>query len=169
MNAKLGKNTTQRNALVRGQASELLWHGKIETTAARAASVQAYVEPLITLAIKTYQDNVKITKETKNAKGVKIKKEVTNDGAKKLAARRKMMAKLYDMQEERAKGERGSEFKARTKKINHPIIEKLFNFYAPHFEKRAKELGTNGGYTRVIRKDIRRGDNAEIVVLSLLI
>ena len=37
-------------AILRNQASELLWYGKIKTTAARAKELQPYVEKIITKA-----------------------------------------------------------------------------------------------------------------------
>ena len=36
MPGKLGRTSKERNALLRNQASQLLWYGKIETTAAKA-------------------------------------------------------------------------------------------------------------------------------------
>lgn len=53
---KLGRPTDQRLAVLRNQASELLWYGKIETTVDRAKSVRSIAEKLITLAINTYED-----------------------------------------------------------------------------------------------------------------
>ena len=44
MERKLGVNATQRLALIKNQASALLWNGKIETTVARAKEVSAYVK-----------------------------------------------------------------------------------------------------------------------------
>ncbi len=46
----LGRLPHQRKALLRGLADELLDHGKIVTTLARAKEVKRYVEPLVTLA-----------------------------------------------------------------------------------------------------------------------
>ena len=37
---KLGKPTAQRMALLRGQVTDLLWYGKIETTYARAKEAE---------------------------------------------------------------------------------------------------------------------------------
>ncbi len=165
---KFGKPTTLRLSLIKNQATELLWNGKVETTLVRAKSVQAYAEKLLTLAVRTYEDNVTVVKEVYNDKGAKVKKEVKNDGPKKLAARRKIMAKLNDVQEQRAYKEKRSDFTAKTKDIAHPLIEKIFNVYAPKYAKREQELKQGGGYTRIIRKDIRRGDNAEVVVLELI-
>ena len=54
--------------MLRNQASELLWYGKITTTAARAKALQPYVEKIITKAIKVYDDNVEtsVTAKDKN-------------------------------------------------------------------------------------------------------
>ena len=56
MPGKLGRTTEQRLAILRNQASQLLWYGKIETTEARAKELRPYVEKLITKAVNTYDD-----------------------------------------------------------------------------------------------------------------
>ena len=165
---KLNLPTKERLALIRSQATALLWYGKVETTLARAKATQSYAEKLITLAMNTYKDTVKATKNDFDKKGVKVKKEVFNDGPKKLAARRKLMGKLYDIQEQRAEKEKKDVFKARIEDINHPLLEKIFNVYAPKYEKRAEELGQRGGYTRIIKLDQRRGDNAQVARIELV-
>ncbi|MDD2227078.1 MAG: L17 family ribosomal protein, partial [Clostridia bacterium] len=57
---------------------------------------------------------------------------------------------------------------SRTEGINHPLIEKIFNVYAPKYAERIKEIGIGGGYTRIINLDKRRGDNAERVIIELI-
>ena len=136
---KLGRPTDQREALLRNQVSELLWNGKIETTYARAKEVSKLAEKILTLAINTYTDTVKKIETRKNNKGQDIKVELVNDGAKKLAARRKIMAKVYDLQEQRKDNETKANFIARTENIRHPLIEKIFNEYAPKYAQR--EIG----------------------------
>ena len=49
---KLGKTSDQRKALLRQQATDLLEHGRLETTFCRAKEVQPVVEKLITLGKK---------------------------------------------------------------------------------------------------------------------
>ena len=41
---KLGRSTDQRLAVLRNQASYLLWYGKIETTVEKAKAVQSFAE-----------------------------------------------------------------------------------------------------------------------------
>ena len=59
-------------------------------------------------------------------------------------------------------------FIARTENIRHPLIEKIFNEYAPKYAQRGKEKGQKGGYTRVIKLGARRGDSAEVAVIELV-
>ena len=73
--SKLNRPTKERMALIRGQASSLLWEGKLETTVVRAKTLRSYVEKLITLAMDTYEDTVKVVKTDIDAKGVKTKRE----------------------------------------------------------------------------------------------
>ena len=166
--AKLNRPTKERVILIRNQASSLLWDGKLTTTTARAKALQSYVEKILTLAINSYEDTVKVVKNEVDSKGVKVKREVLNDGPKKLAARRKIMAKLFDRQEQRQPKEAKSNFVERTKDIYHPLIEKIFNVYAPKYAERIKEKGQAGGYTRVLKTEVRRGDNAQMCLVELI-
>lgn len=167
-NDKLGLPSKERIALIRNQVSQLLWYGKIETTQTRAKSVQREAEKILTLAINSYEDTAKVLKTIKDKKGVKSEREIINDGPKKLAARRKIMSFVYDLKEQRQPKESKAIFKARTADINHPLIEKIFNLYAPKYAERAKEKGNFGGYTRIIKLNTRRGDAAQKVIIELI-
>ena len=166
-NEKLGRPSKERLAVLRNQVSYLFENGRIETTVAKAKDVASKAEKILTLAINTYQDVVKVSKEIM-VDGKKVVKEVINDGVKKLAARRKIMAFVYDLQEQREEKESLENFKARTAGVNHPLVEKIFNVFAPKYAERAKELGTYGGYTRVIKTRARRGDAAELAIVELI-
>ena len=165
---KLGRPTDQRMAMLKGQVSALLWYGKIETTFDRAKEVSRLADKYITLAIKTYDDTVEVTKEKVNLKNEKVAVKFVNDGTKKLAARRKLMAELYDLQEIKGDKESKSAYAARTKDIAHPLVEKLFNEYAPRYKERNDKQTQGGGYTRILRMGQRRGDAAEIAIIELV-
>ena len=167
-NAKLGRPSKEKDAMLRGLVSDLLWFRKVETTEARAKSVRSKAEKILTLAINSYEDIVKVEKDIKDAKGVKVKTTVTNDGPKKLQARREMMSYLMDRQEQRKDKESTEAFEARTKDIKHPLLEKIFNVYAPKYAARAKEVGQGGGYTRIVKLGQRRGDSAEMAIVELI-
>jgi len=165
---KLGRPTDQRMAMLRNLATNLLWYGQIETTLHKAKEVQSYAEKLITKAINAHEDTVKATKTVVNDKGVKTKVAVVNDGPKKLAVRRYLLKKTYPIKEVRLPKETKAAYEARTQDIKFPLIEKVFNEIAPRYAKRAQELGTGGGYTRILKLDNRAGDNAQMVVIQLI-
>ncbi len=168
MARKLGRATDQRMAMLKNQVTALLWYGKIETTIMRGKEVARIAEKLLTLAINSYEDTVEVKKTKVNLKNEKIEVTFTNDGAKKLAARRKLMADLYDMQEPKLHKESKSKYKERTRDIKHPLIEKIFNEYAPKYAAQNKEQGQQGGYTRIVRLGQRQGDGAEMAIVQLI-
>lgn len=165
--SKLGLNATQRVALIKNQASALLWNGKIETTVARAKEVASYVSKIITLAVNSYTDTISEEVKTTDAKGKEITKTLVKDGAKKLNARRKIMTMVNNLQEVKADGESKAEFKKRANAVKYPLIEKIFDEYAPKYAARKEEKG-QGGYTRIYKLGARRGDAAEVAIIELV-
>ena len=171
-NRKLGKTTDIRLAMLKTQVTDLILHGKIETTEARAKEVKAIAERLISLAVKEKDnfemEHVKVSKAKLDSKGNKVtelvkskngneylkvvKEEVTEkrqkDMPSRLNARRKMMTKIN-----KVKDENGN---------NIDLIAKLFNEIAPKYEGRV------GGYTRIVKAGPRKGDAAEVAILQLV-
>ena len=168
MARKLGVNATQRLALIKNQASALLWHGKIETTEARAKEVASYVAKIITLAVNTYTDTVETEVKVADEKGKETSKTLIKDGIKKLNARRKIMSLVNDLQEVKGFKESKPDFKKRTKAIKYPLIEKIFDEYAPKYASRKEEKGQGGGYTRIYKLGQRKGDAAEVAIIELV-
>ncbi|MBT3319177.1 MAG: 50S ribosomal protein L17 [Clostridia bacterium] len=164
---KLNKPSDQRKAMLRSIVTGLLWHGKVETTLARAKEARSIAEKLITLAAREYDSTVTVKKVIAED-GDKFNREVVNDAPSKLAARRKMMSYLYDVQELKEEGESKFNYRARTKESKHPLVEKMFREIGPKYRERAKDLGTGGGYTRIIKKGPRRGDATEMAILELV-
>lgn len=165
---KLGKPTDQRLAMLSNLATDILWYGHIETTFDRAKAAARIVEKVITLAVNSYEDVVTTEKTTLDNNGKEKKVSVSKDGVKKLNARRQIISMLQDRQEQRKKGEKLVDFETRTQGIEMPLIEKIFDDLAPKYADRAKEMGQKGGYTRVIKTTVRRGDNAQMALVELV-
>ena len=158
---KLGRTADQRKALLRGLTTNLIKYGKIETTESKAKEVRRVAERLITLAAKECDNTVEVTKEFHNDKEQLVQEVVKNDAPSKLHARRMMLAYLYNMPEEKLADESKAEYRARTKDVKYPVIEKLFEIGRKHKDRK-------GGYTRIYKLGPRRGDAAEMVILEIL-
>lgn len=173
---KLGRTSSQRKALLRNQVTNLLYHGKIVTTEARAKEVRKIAEHVITLAVKekdnfeTVKVKAKVARKDKDGKRVKevvdgkkvtvydnVEKEIKKDLPSRLHARRQMLRVLYPVVEvpTTAAGK-----KRGTKEVDLPA--KLFDEYGPKYASR------KGGYTRIIKIGPRKGDAAMEVVLELV-
>ena len=168
MARKLGLNATQRMALIKNQASALLWYGKIETTEARAKEVASYVAKILTLAVNNYADTVETQVKVADDKGKETTKTLIKDGVKKLNARRKIMSMVIDLQEIQGNKETKADFKKRTRAVKSPLIEKIFDEYAPKYATRKEEKGQGGGYTRIYKLGPRKGDAAEVAIIELV-
>ena len=168
MARKLGLNATQRIALIKNQASALLWYGKIETTEARAKEVAAYVAKILTLAVNNYTDTVESEVKVADEKGKETSKTLIKDGVKKLNARRKITSMIIDLQEVKGFKESKADFKKRTKAVKSPLVEKIFDEYAPKYVARKEEKGNGGGYTRIYKLGPRKGDAAEVAIIELV-
>ena len=173
---KLGRTSSQRKAMIRSQVTALLQHGKIVTTEARAKEIRKVAEGLIAKAVKE-KDNFETVKVTakvarKDAEGKRVKevvngkkvtvydeveKEIKKDLPSRLHARRQMMKVLYEVTEvpTAAAGR-----KKNTKSVD--LTAKLFDEIAPKYVNR------NGGYTRLVKIGMRKGDGAMEVLLELV-
>ena len=108
---KLGRTASQRKAMLRGLTTQHLWYCRIEKTVCPAKEVRSIAEKMITLAAREYDKSVELEKETTNDKKQIVKVTTTNDAPSKLAARRIMMAYLYDISEAKKDDESKSEYK----------------------------------------------------------
>lgn len=169
MARKLGLNATQRVALIKNQATALLWNGKIETTEARAKEVASYVAKIITLAVNSYTDTVESEVTVTDAKGKEVTKTLIKDGVKKLNARRKIMTLVDKIDFVKEFKESKADFKKRVGSVKNPLIEKIFDEYAPKYaEKKEAQNGIGGGYTRIYKLGLRKGDAAQVAIIELI-
>ena len=167
-NRKLGRTTDIRMSMLRTLTTDLIMYGKITTTETRAKEVKKIADSIIALAVKE-KDNfemvdVKVVKAKRDSKGNKlteiakskngkeylkvVKEETTQkDMPSILNARRNIMNKINKV---KVNGE------------NVDLPSKLFNEIAPKYADRV------GGYTRIVKAEPRRGDNAPMAVLMLV-
>ncbi len=170
---KLGRDAAGRKALLRNQVTNLLYHGKIRTTTAKAKEIRKMAEGLIAMAVRekdNYEEvtvTAKVAKKDANGKRVKdvvdgkkvtvfeeIEKTIKKDSATRLHARRQMLKVLYPVTEVEAGKRR------QAKSVD--LADKLFTEIAPKYADR------NGGYTRIIKIGPRKGDGAEEVIIELV-
>ena len=170
---KLSRTSSQRKALLRGQVTSLLANGKIVTTEAKAKEIRKIAEGLIAMAVRE-KDNfeevtvtAKVARKDKDGKRVKevvdgkkvtvydeVQKTIKKDMPSRLHARRQMLKVLYPVVEVEAGTKRSA------KEVD--LVEKLFTEIAPKYENR------NGGYTRIVKIGLRKGDAAMEVLLELV-
>ena len=140
---KLGRTSSQRKALLRGQVTSLLVNGKIVTTEAKAK-------------VARKDKDGKRVKEVSNGKKVTIydivDKTIKKDKPSRLHARHKMLKVLYPVSEVVSKKKR--------KALNVPNY--IFDEVAPKYVDR------KGGYTRIVKIGQRKGDGALEVLLELI-
>lgn len=65
---KLGRTSSQRKALLRGQVTSLLYHGKIVTTEAKAKEIRKIAEGLIAMAVREKDNFDEVTVTAKVAR-----------------------------------------------------------------------------------------------------
>ena len=109
---KLGRETRIRRSILAGLTKDVINHGYVVTTDARAKEVRRFVDKMITYG---------------------------KDGS--LVARRKALAFLHN---------------------DKDTVNKVFTELAPKYANR------NGGYTRLIKLNERRGDDAMQIRLELV-
>jgi len=173
---KLGRTSSQRKAMLRSLTTQLLFHGKIKTTETRAKEVRRIAEKLITTAVKE-KDNFtevkvtgKIPKKTSDGKRVKevvdgkrvtvfneVEKTIKKDNPSRLNARRKILSVLYPVTQYPAEGR-----KNRKTAVKVDMAKKMFEEIAPKYS------GREGGYTRIVKVGMRKGDAAPIVLIELV-
>ena len=169
---KLSRTSSQRKALLRNQVTNLLYHGRIVTTEAKAKEVQKIAEGIIAMAVRE-KDNfdevtvqAKVARKDKDGKRVKevvdgkkvtvydtVEKKIKKDQPSRLHARREMLKVLYPVKS-------AGKTKKEIKEVDMPKM--LFEEIAPKYADR------NGGYTRIVKIGTRKGYGALEGVLELV-
>ena len=124
-NRKLGRNSSQRKAMLRDLTSDLIINERIVTTVSRAKEVRRLAEKMVTLGKRG-----------------------------DLHSRRQAAAFL--------RNEIASFEETEDAIIVEDVLQKLFDTLAPRFEDR------NGGYTRILEMEPRRGDAAKMALIEFV-
>lgn len=115
--SKLGRNSSQRKALLRDLITDLIINERIETTLTKAKELQRLADKMVTL------------------------------GKKGDLAAIRQAAKLIRFEKD---------------EDNNYAIQKLFKEIAPRYTNR------KGGYTRVLKTGVRRGDSAPMALIEFV-
>ena len=151
---KLGRTSSQRKALLRNQVTNLLYHGSIVTTEAKAKEIRKIAEGIIALGVKECNNYDTVTVTAKVAR-----KEIRKDQPSRLHARRKMQKVLYNITEVPAEMQ-GRKSGTKTVDVAAFVLDDLAPKYA--------ERNGNGGYTRIVKIGQRKGDAAMQVLIELV-
>ncbi len=155
----LKRSSGHRRALYRNLMTELFRHERLQTTEAKARAIRPLAEKLVTKARKARAERlIALAKQRDvtrlsawfNAKRAEQLIQLADQGDDKaleqmaqqlaLHARRQVLATLTD------------------KKVAHKLVDEI----APRFEERP------GGYTRLFKLGMRKGDAAEMAILELV-
>ncbi len=138
--------------MFRNLAGNLVLHGQIKTTDAKAKELRRIAERLVTKAVRLGDDlTVDVAK-------IKDEEEQQRILARRLHARREV-ARFLPKQLAKTNPDGTVE--------EVDLIHKLFTDIAPRYIDRAKE-NKGGGYTRIIKVNHRRGDNAPMSLIEFL-
>lgn len=140
---KLGLPSDQRRALLTNLARQFVRHGYVHTTLGRAKELRRIVEKLITLGKQ--KESVTARRE---ARKILVGHCASSRSPIELAGKSNL-EKMQILQD-------------RSLINGEDLVAHLFDNVAPKYNER------NGGYTRLTRTGVRRGDAAPTAVLELV-
>ena len=156
---RLGRPADQRRALLRTLTTQVLDHGRVVTTEAKAKAVRSEVERMITLAKRGSDDlsarravsSYLLENRSSQLKTITLGKDESLD-----ETRYREVEVKNEARKERLK--QANKVRVRQK----TVAQRLFETIAPRYTER------NGGYVRVLRMPARRGDGAPMALIELV-
>ncbi|QQR90427.1 MAG: 50S ribosomal protein L17 [Myxococcales bacterium] len=149
---KFGRNTSHRRAMFRNLVGNLVLHERIETTDAKAKELRRIAERLVSQALRL-GDNLIV-----DVGKLKTPEEREGVMASRLNAQRQV-ARFLPKAMAKTKSDGDIE--------DVDLVYKLFHDIAPRYLDRVK-AGKGGGYTRIIKGKLRRGDNAPMSYIEFV-
>lgn len=160
MGRTLSRDTNHRKMLRRNLICDLFRHDKIKTTEAKAKAVRGKAEKLITLA-RNRGDAERLIEMAEDGNEEGLRGLVTNAQAARLLRWHNDKDADGLEREAHAIAVHAQRIAGRTI-TDRAVLERLFRDIAPRFVERP------GGYTRIVRLGLRKGDAAEMVMLQLV-
>ncbi len=149
---RLNRPADQRRALLRNLTTQVLKHGRVTTTEAKAKAVKSEVERMITLAKRGTED-------------LSARRAVSAYLLEKRSSQPRVLSlkdkdEVIDEQRYRVVSRDDKSKKAKVREKT--VAQQLFETIAPRYTER------NGGCVRVLRLPPRRGDAAPMALVELV-
>jgi large subunit ribosomal protein L17 len=139
---QFSRNSSHRRAMFRALAGNLIAHDRIETTDAKAKELRRIVEKLIAKALRL--GTVAYTPYV----------ELSRADQSRRQAMKQQLGKFLRPTQVINNGEEA---------IEVDLVEKVLVDLAKRFQ------GRQGGYTRIVKKGNRRGDNAPMSIIEFVV
>jgi large subunit ribosomal protein L17 len=153
--AKLGRTGSHRNAMLANLVCSLIKHKRITTTLAKAKATRPVAEKLLTLGKRA-----QVAIEAASGSNDEMQKAIAV--AENVHCRRLAAARLRQQARTFFKGSKANPGKIQRElfRENEDVVHILFDKIAPLFKDRP------GGYTRILKLGVRRGDVAQMAILE---
>lgn len=137
---KLGRNAPHRRAMLRNLAANVVLHGEVVTTEAKAKELRRFLEPMITKAVRLAKQA-----EATPAQKLHVVRELRKDLPLKLVRT-----------------------SSATEQEEVYVVKRVVDELGPRYAKRAEATGQGGGYLSLIKLGFRRGDAAPLTRVALV-
>ena len=157
---RLGRDTKHRKMMRRTMITQLFRHEQIKTTEAKAKSIRAQAEKMITLA-RNRGDADRLIDLAESGDEEMLSRLLTEAQARRLLREAEAGETDALEREARAIAVHAQRLVARDIQ-DREVVNKLFHDIAPRYLERP------GGYTRMVKLGMRKGDAAKMVQLMLV-
>ncbi len=171
---RLGRTMEHRLALRRNMVQSLIEHGRIRTTLVKAKDIRPFAERVLQIAVA----GAEAIKSDDRVRAVGLRQRaiaMLNDRAIIPKEHQEEYDGLSDAKRDKViRARSGRRYRSNVtrpglKWTAETVIHKLFSEVGPKLRDRNEQLGSSGGYLRIIKlADRRLGDGGQIAILELV-